>query len=324
MTSPPPPPGLWHRLTSSLLDASIYYSFDASGFRRHSLQFTPGDLAVDLTGKVCLVTGANSGIGFATARGLAERGAEVGLLCRNPSRGQEAVVRIREAFPSAQVWTQVIDMAELSSVRAFAERWEGEKVDVLVHNAGMMANEREVTAEGFETTLATHVLGPFLLTRLLLPRLRASSSGRVLTVSSGGMYARKLDLAHLDNDDSPFDGMTAYARAKRIQVVLNQEWGARHGERPWFAAMHPGWADTPAVRSAMPRFHATLAGRLRTAEEGADTVLWLACRREVPGPGGGFWFDRQSRVTHLLPYTQEGPGEGKSLWDAVSARCGLS
>lgn len=178
----------WH----VLLDASIYFSFDRSGFHRHAKGFDPDDLDVDLTGKVCLVTGANSGIGFATAQGLAERGATVHLLCRSADRGQAAETELRRRTGNRQVLLQRLDISDLDAVRRWAEGFEPRRVDVLVHNAGVLPSERQVTGDGLEVTFATHVAGPFVLTEALRPKLEAAPAARVVWVSSGGMATERL------------------------------------------------------------------------------------------------------------------------------------
>ena len=291
---------------NALLDASILFSFDLSGFRRHARSFAPTDLDVDLTGRVCVVTGANSGIGFETSRALAGRGATVWMLCRDRQRGQRALDEIRATSASKRVHLAVLDISDLGAVRHFAREFSVPRVDVLVHNAGVLPDRRLESADGHELTLATHVLGPWLLTRELLPRLRASRDARVVFVSSGGMYSQRLSLTDCEWRHRPYDGVTAYAQTKRMQVVLAELLAAElPPARITVSSMHPGWADTPAVRTSLPRFRDRMQGRLRTPSEGADTVIWLAASTAARGRSGRFWFDRQPRSTHLLPWTRE-------------------
>ena len=165
-----------------------------TGFAIHSLAFDPADLDVDLAGRRCLVTGANSGIGFATALALADLGADVVLLCRDPGRATRAAERIRAWTGSTRVSCEQVDMSDLESVAAAARRLREAPVDVLVHNAGVLPDRRIETAQGLELTFATHVAGPHLLTRELASRLEASPDARVVFVSSGGMYTRRLQL----------------------------------------------------------------------------------------------------------------------------------
>ena len=298
----------------ALLDASIAFSFDRSGFSRHARSFSDSDLEIDLAGRVCLVTGANSGIGYETSLALAQRGASVWMLCRDRARGERALAQVRRQSRSRRVQLALLDVSDLDAVREFAAGFAEPRVDVLVHNAGVLPDQRLASAQDHEVTLATHVYGPWLLTQALLPRLRASADARVVFVSSGGMYTQKLDLADGEWRRRTYDGVKAYAQTKRMQVVLAELLAAdcQH-DRITVSSMHPGWADTPAVRSSLPRFWAALQGRLRTPAQAADTVIWLAGSGAARGRSGRFWFDRKPRSTHLLPWTRE----------AVSARDAL-
>lgn len=312
----------------ALLDASILFSFDRSGFDRHARRFLDGDLDADLRGRVCVVTGANSGIGFQTSRALAERGATVWMVCRNRQRGRRALEAIRRATDSKQLHLAVVDVSDLGALHRFATRLVVPCVDVLVHNAGVLPDQRLAAPQGHELTLATHVLGPWLLTRALLPKLRASSDARVIFVSSGGMYSQRLSLDDPEWRRRSYDGVQAYAQTKRMQVVLAESLADElRGSRVTVSAMHPGWADTPAVRSSLPRFWELMQGRLRTPAQGADTVIWLAVSPSARGRSGRFWFDRQPRSTHLLPWTRERPADRQALLElchrAVACAPGL-
>jgi NAD(P)-dependent dehydrogenase (short-subunit alcohol dehydrogenase family) len=297
-----------------LLDASILLSFDRTGYRRHAAGFDPADLQTNLEGRVCLVTGANSGIGFETALALAARGASVWMLCRNRERGLAAVRDVRGRTGSRRVHLGVLDVSDAASIRRFVQSFEGPVVDVLVHNAGVLPDERTESADGHELTFATHVLGPWLLTKSLLPRLRKSRDARVVFVSSGGMYTQRLSLHDWEWRKRPYDGVAAYAQTKRMQVVLAELLADElRGSGICVNAMHPGWADTPAVRTSLPRFWNVMRRVLRTPAEGADTVVWLAASPAARGETGRFWFDRRARSTHLLPWTRETSEDRQAL-----------
>lgn len=303
-----------------LLDASIYCSFDRSGYLRHAAGFVPGDLDVDLTGRVALVTGANSGIGFETSLALAQRGATVWMLCRDPGRGERALKELRGRSGSRRVHLALLDVSDLGAVRDFAAGFRAPRVDILVHNAGVLPDARIESAEGHELTLATHVLGPWLLTKALQPKLLASPDARVVIVSSGGMYTQRLSLEDCEWRRRPYDGVAAYAQTKRMQVVMARLLADDlPDDRVTVSAMHPGWADTPAVRSSLPRFWSAMRGRLRTPAEGADTVVWLAASPGARGRSGRFWFDRAERSAHLLPWTRETPA-GRATLEAFCER----
>jgi NAD(P)-dependent dehydrogenase (short-subunit alcohol dehydrogenase family) len=301
---------------SSVVDPFIVSSFDRTGFRIHSLTFQAEDLDVDLADKRCLVTGANSGIGYETALALADLGANVVLLCRSRERGEQAAKRIRDQTGNSSVRSELLDVSDLNSVRALTARFASKIIDVLVHNAGVLPDQRIETGDGHELTFATHVLGPHLLTRELRANLEASSDGRVIWVSSGGMYTRRLSLDDPNWIRREYDGVTAYAETKRAQVVLSELWAEELRESSVVVnAMHPGWADTPSVKSSLPRFHRIMRNILRTPAEGADTVVWLAASRCACRWTGRFFFDRQERRTHLLPFTGESEDDRRGLWE---------
>ena len=186
-----------------------------------------------------------------------------------------------------------------------------------VRNAGALTADRRVAPNGLEATVSSQVVGPFLLTTLLLPALRAAAPGRVLTVSSGGMYAARLEVEHLQMGDD-YRGAEQYARAKRAQVALNRSWSERTpaGEVV-FHAMHPGWADTPGVRSSLPTFRRVVGPLLRTPEQGIDTLVWLAAAAEPGECTGGFWLDRRLRSEHRLPTTRRSDTAARraALWE---------
>ena len=311
-------------LLDRILDASVVLSFDRTGYARHARHFETSDER-PMAGIVCLVTGANAGLGMAAARGLARRGARVRLLCRSEARGRDAEAVLRRELPDADLAVDLVDVSDLASVRGFATRLEERKVDVLVHNAGVLPPSRQESADGLELAFATNVIGPHLLTRLLEEKLLASEDGRAIFVSSGGMYSTKLSCSDVAWRRRPYDGVRAYAQTKRMQVVLAELWAERwRGSSGSAHAMHPGWADTEGVRGSIPRFHALTRAILRTPEQGADTIVWLAAARRERIGSGRFWFDRAERATHLLPWTREGEAERRRLWRLCEEKGGLA
>ncbi|MEM7410294.1 MAG: SDR family NAD(P)-dependent oxidoreductase [Myxococcota bacterium] len=314
------------RVLSRLVDPTVVASFDRTGFRIHALDFEPGALDVSMAGRRCLVTGANAGLGYETSLALADLGADVVLLCRSAERGEAAAERIRAATGNAGVSCVEVDLSDLASVRAAAAGLSEQPVDVLVHNAGSLSDEPVYTNEGLEQTLATHVVGPHLLTRLLLPALARAPLARVIWVASGGMYTQRLCLdgppflEEADAEESSFDGVRAYAQAKRAQVILAERWADELRDTSVRVnAMHPGWADTAGVRESLPLFHRVTQAILRTPAEGADTIVWLAASEAAAEPTGRFFFDRRPRSTYWLPGTRETESDRATLWERCEA-----
>lgn len=291
------------------MDATVVPGFSRIGYevRRRRPDWVPLS-SFDLTGRVAVITGVTSGIGAAAAHQVRALGADLVVVGRDRERTEASAATLSAQPGSGQVAVEVADMADLEQVRAAASRIAARysTVDVLVHNAGALLDRRQVTAAGREVTVATQVLGPFLLTHDLLPSLRAAR-GRVVTVASGGMYAAALpDLSaggSLEMPPERYDGTRQYAIAKRAQVTLNELWAERE-PHVHFHCMHPGWADTPGVRTALPTFRRLTRPVLRTSEQGADTITWLAASPEGAASSGRFWCDRAERPTHRLPTTR--------------------
>ena len=302
------------RTLDALLEASVVGSFTRVGYeaRRRLYHWTPLE-QLRLEGKTAIVTGATSGLGRETANLLAHQGANVCLVGRDPARTERA---------SAEIPGSEFDLADLSSLaatRAFAGRFAEthDRLDVLVLNAGALTHRYELTAEGYEVTFATQVLSQFLLIRQLRPLLEAAPSGRVIVVASGGMYLEPLDVDDLQPTEAEYDGVKAYSRAKRAQVALAEEWTRRlEGTNVTVNTMHPGWSDTPGLRSALPGFSRALAPLLRSAHQGADTIAWLAASPELDGRSGLFYLDRLPRSTHRKRSTRrlDEAHERAKLW----------
>jgi len=301
------------RVVSLVVDPTVVLSFSHPGYVLHSWAFDPTDLDVDLRERRCVISGANQGIGYEAALALARLGAEVVLLCRSPERGAEAVSAIRRETGNDRVELVVVDMSDLDAIRTVAPRLTARPIDVLIHNAGLLPTECTRSAQGLEITMATHVVGPHLLTRLLLPALGRGS--RIVWVSSGGMYSQKLSLDDWNWEKRPYDGVVAYAQTKRMQVVASELWADRLSTRGIAVnAMHPGWADTSGVRTSIPRFHEWTQSILRSPAEGADTIVWLAASPAAARWRGHFFLDRQPRSTHYLPFTRERSIDRHDLW----------
>jgi dehydrogenase/reductase SDR family protein 12 len=300
----------------TVLDRTVLVGYTSLGYRLRQRWWKADDLR-SMDGQVVLVTGATSGLGRAAAEGFARLGASVWVLARDARRGERARAIVAESAGSAEVHLGLCDLSDLASVREFAASFHAQtpRLDVLVNNAGVLAHERTLSADGIELTFATNVIGPFLLTNLLIPLLQHSAPSRIVNVSSGGMYTQRIRVDDLQMAGSTYDGTTAYARAKRAQVILTELWAKRlTGSGVVVHAMHPGWADTPGVRASLPRFYTVTKPFLRTPEQGADTILWLGAAPEPSQSSGKFWHDRVARPTHLLPRTRETAADRERLW----------
>lgn len=299
------------RWADTALDRSVVGGYARWGLAvRRRLPGWPADPPPNaLAGRTAIVTGASSGLGIATATAFAGLGAAVHLVVRDTAKGERVAAGI-----DGDVRVSRCDVSDLDDVRRFAEAVAA--ADVLVHNAGVLPDGRTVTAQGHETTLATHVLGPLLMTELLRPLL---DGGRVIFVSSGGMYAQKLPVDDPEFTRGEYKGAAAYARTKRIQVAL-VPLVARRWPDVTVAACHPGWADTPGIAGSLPGFHRLTKPFLRDLDEGADTTVWLGAARPAPA-SGLFWHDRRARDPHLVPWTRHDQAARETMfaWCAEAA-----
>lgn len=303
-----------------LLDRTVVLGYSRVGLavRQHFWQ-TPELPAETLTGRTVLVTGANSGIGKAIATELAALGATVLMTVRDRARGEAARRDVLTDVPGADVAVEVCDVSHLAAVRSFATDLLSRRprLDAVIHNAGVMPEERTESTEGHELSLATHVLGPVLLTELLLPALTAAPDPRVVLMSSGGMYTQPLPVDDIEYRRGHYRGATAYARSKRVQVALTPLLAQRWPEL-MVAAMHPGWADTPGVAQSLPGFRRVTRPILRTSEQAADTAVWLTATQPTPA-SGQFWHDRRIRPTHYLPTARDDDARVRQVWQYCAA-----
>jgi dehydrogenase/reductase SDR family member 12 len=292
-------------LLDKLLDASVYYSFDESGFHRHSSSFQA--LPTDLSGRHYVITGANSGIGFALAHSLVTRGAQLTLICRHRGRGELACARLSKVG-QAEPRLLIADLTDLSALDEVTSQIDA-PIDALVHNAGFLPTSLSLSSQGYEMTVSAHLIGPMRLTARLKGQLEARtresvSRSQVIFVSSGGMYTQRLRVAPLKSPppSTGYDGVLAYAQTKRAQVELAAMMHHRWRSSVSVHSMHPGWVATPGLERSLPRFYRWTQGRLRTAEQGADTLTWL-CASDASTSFGDephFWFDRRARSPYLL------------------------
>ena len=253
------------------------------------------------SGRLAVVTGANVGLGCATARELARAGATVVLACRNTAKGDEAAGEIRGALPDAQLAVRELDLADLRSVRAFAERFLAEhgRLELLIDNAGVMAPPRRTTVDGFESQLGTNHLGHFALTGRLLPALSAAPEPRVVTLSSTMHRVGKINFDDLQGERS-YNNWRAYGQSKLANLMFCFELARRASEAGSTLkslAAHPGYAATNLQFAGPAAWYERLGGAIgnlmiaQSADMGALPTLYAATVPELPsgafvGPDG--------------------------------------
>jgi NAD(P)-dependent dehydrogenase (short-subunit alcohol dehydrogenase family) len=303
------------------MEATVVGSFTRFGYSMRSRLYTWHELP-DLTGRTIIITGPTSGLGYAAAVELSQFGADLILVGRDRDRTSATTQELNQ-LTGGNVDYVIADMSDLASVRAAsAELSELPRIDALLHNAGALLNSYQKTSDGYEKTFATHVLGPHVMTRTLLPILQRTGDARVITMTSGGMYAEKLDPAHVMMSRSEYDGVRAYAKAKRAQVALNEQWALREPSAAVFHTVHPGWAATPGIAGSLPRFNRAMGPFLRDPYQGADTMVWLAASDEALLSSGNLWLDRRPRHANKVPWTFTGIAQSTELWNLAEEMTG--
>jgi NAD(P)-dependent dehydrogenase (short-subunit alcohol dehydrogenase family) len=280
----------------------------------------------ELRGRTCLITGATSGIGRAAAHALARQGADLVLVARDPARGEAAVEEIMRASGNPAIELLCGDLGELDSVRALARDFLASRrpLHVLLNNAGAIFLQRQETRAGLEATFAVNHLGPFLLTNLLLERLRASAPARIVNVASDAhRFARRLPLEDLQSRRG-YRAMRVYGRSKLMNLLFTRELARRlEGSGVTANALHPGfvasrlganngWLGRAAVR--------LLAPFARTPEKGAETAVFLASSPDVEGRSGGYWRDCRPHPLHPAAERDE---DAARLWSLSCELAGI-
>lgn len=308
----------WYRNSVFIMKGLREYT--RSGYTRASADFCQSDLDVNCENLHVMVTGANSGVGRVLSEALARRGATVHMVCRNAAAAQSAAEQIRAAIENSRVHVHIVDLSRPRHVAQFTRDFctRNAPLHVLINNAGCMVHEWRASEDdtALETNFATNTLALHMLVVGLAGVLGNEQQSRVVVVSSAGMLTQRLWTTGSvqSGSDAEFDGTAEYARNKRQQVVMVEQYAGRWRDIKFFS-MHPGWADTPAVRTAMPDFYARMKDRLRTAEEGADTALWLAVSEAgYRQKSGEFFQDRRPVAKHLpLAWTHSDTQQEKEL-----------
>ena len=273
-----------------------------------------------MKGRVCLVTGANSGIGLATAAELAKRGASVVMACRDRSRGEAAVKLVRETA-GAEPELLLLDLGSLASVRSAAETFKRshDRLHVLVNNAGVWSSSRRLSADGLELTFAVNHLGHFLLTHLLLDVLQAGAPSRIVNVSSNLHYGASIDFGDLQLEKG-YGGQRAYGRSKLANVLFTRELARRLPPGITANAVHPGVIATNLVRDLPWVVRAAWNALTADAVRGAAPSVRLACEGDVEGRSG-FYFDKLQEKAPSAAALDD--AAARRLWDLSAALAGL-
>ena len=297
-------------------------------------KWTAADIP-DQSGRIAVVTGANSGLGRVTATELARAHATVVIAARNTTKADEAAAAIRAEIPGAQVEVEQLDLADLHSVRDFAARFAGERLDVLINNAGVMAPPRRVTVDGFESQFATNHLGHFALTGLLLAQLLAAPEPRVVTLSSGMHRVGRMRWDDL-NGEQRYNGWLAYGQSKLANLLFCFELDHRAraaGTNLISVAAHPGFASTNLQFAGPPWYERPFmwvanVAVAQSAEMGALPTLYAATAPDIPGGafvGPDAWFEQRGHP-HLVTAAGKAYDEAaqRRLWDVSEELTGVS
>lgn len=283
-----------------------------------------------MKGKICLVTGANTGIGLETARGLAKKGARVWMTARSRAKGEAALKDVRATAPDAEVHLLDLDLASLDSVRRCADAFlaENDRLDVLVNNAGLILDERRTTEDGFESTIGINHLGHFLLTVRLLGALRAAAPSRVVNLSSTAhRMSRGLDFDDLMCERRAYTGMGAYADSKLANILFTRELHRRyHSDDDISAfAVHPGavgssFAGDGDVKGPFAWLMKVGRPLLLSPARGARTSLHCATAPGIEGHSGAYFARSRPRRTNAAGRDLDA---ARRLWEVSAQLVGV-
>jgi NAD(P)-dependent dehydrogenase (short-subunit alcohol dehydrogenase family) len=280
-----------------------------------------------MAGKVVLITGGTGGIGKATALGLAMIGARVGIMGRDPERAEQAAAEIRTASENPAVDAFAADMSSQAEVRRLAAAVLDAypRLDVLVNNVGGFWAHRQPTADGLERTFALNHLASFLLTNLLLDRLKASAPARVVTVSSGEQARGRIEFDDLQGARD-YSAQRAYSQSKLANVMFSNELARRlEGTGVTANSLHPGVVRTNFGSEDQAGFFAVMGGvvrpLLKTPAQGAQTSIYLASSPDVEGVTGKFFANRKPKTANKVAYDTD---MAARLWQVSADLVGLT
>ena len=270
---------------------------------------------MSMKGKICLVTGANSGIGKATAKGLAKMDATVVMLCRNKDRGEDAQKEIIKLTENTSVDLMICDLASQKDIRRFVSEFKSkyQNLHILINNAGIMTAKRNVCVDGHEMNFAVNHLGPFLLTNLLLDFLKKSAPSRIINVGSAAHRFAKIDFDDLQCENKKPRFMKLYGNSKLALTLVSYELSRRlEGSNVTVNVVHPGLINTNLGRD-QSSFSVKFSNLFfKSPEVGAETSLYLASSPEVEGITGKYFAKKREKRSSKESYNKE---YAKRIWE---------
>ncbi len=281
---------------------------------------------MDMTNKLCVITGANSGIGFETAKALAKKGAYIVMVCRNEDKAIKAKNQILETFPDAGIAIVLCDFSIQKEIRSAADEITSryKKIDVLINNHGFIASERNETVDGLEETFAVNHIGYFLFTHLLLDNIKAAKKGRIVNVASGAHRAGEFDTDNLQLEEN-FSPMKAYGNSKLFNILFTKELAERLKDSDVTAnCLHPGVVGSNFGQSGelhISLFYKLFGVFMTSNKKGAETTVYLASSDEVENANGAYFKNKKA----IAPKKQARDMEAaKKLWEISEELCELN
>jgi NAD(P)-dependent dehydrogenase (short-subunit alcohol dehydrogenase family) len=276
-----------------------------------------------MNGKICLITGANAGIGKVTTQRLAEMGATVVMVCRNQEKGEAASNEIKAKSGNANVELMIADLSSQAEIRRLADEFKAthDRLDVLVNNAGVYLPKRTLTIDGLETTFAVNHLAYFLLTNLLLEVLKKSAPSRIISVSSEAHKYGKLEFDNLQGERE-YKGIPAYSHSKLANVLFTRELARRlEGTQVTANSLHPGAVATSIFRNTPKPIEWLIKMFTMNPEKGAQTSVYLATAREVEGISGKYFEKKLEKYPSRIA---QDDALARRLWEVSERMTGLS
>lgn len=275
------------------------------------------DKSNSMKGKICMVTGANSGIGKATAIGLAKLGASLVLVCRDQTRAEEAIAEIKEKTGNESIDLIIADLSSQKGIHNLVSEFKKSYniLNVLINNAGVNLHKHTLTEDGIETTFAINYLAHFMLCNLLLDTLKNSSPARIVNVTSS-VQAKSIDFDDL-NGDNHYRQLKAYSQSKLAVVLFTYEFARRiEGTGVSVNCIHPGYVKTNMIRKFRPfvkYFYHLIGLFMSTPKRGAKTSIYLASSTDIDGASGKYFKKRKEAKSVKISYDES---VAKQLWDA--------